>query len=160
MEVVFGGADVGLMGDVADSALKSHGKVIGVVPKSIAEKVGHSGLSAVHVVDTMHERKQLMFDLSDGFIALPGGLGTMEEMFELLTWAQLGQHSKPCGVLNTAGYWNKLLEFLDHCVEDRFIKPEHRKMLLVAQSPSELIGQFRNYEGPKVEKWIDMQRSS
>ena len=154
IEIVYGGARVGLMGTVADSALRNGGHVIGVLPQDLADRVGHTGLSETYVVGSMHERKQLMFDLSDGFVALPGGIGTLEELFEILTWSQLGQHTKPCGLLNVAGFWNKLLCFLDHCVEHRFLKKAHRDMLLVAESPSVLLGKFGRYENPGVEKWF------
>ncbi len=154
IDVIFGGSDVGLMGVVAASALQNGGRVTGVVTRAIAEKVGIAHPSAIHVVDTMHERKQMMFDLSDGFIALPGGMGTLDELFEVLTWAQLGHHSKPCGVLNVAGYWDKLLEFLDHAVQQQFIKQTHRDMLLEGRSAHELIERFREYESARIGKWF------
>ncbi len=156
LDIVFGGADVGLMGEVTNSALACGGKVIGVIPEAIAGKVGHERISELHVVPSMHERKKLMFELSDAFIGLPGGLGTLEEIFEILTWAQLGFHTKPCGLLNLCGYFDRLLEFLDHSVEQRFVKQAHRDMLLVAESPSELLTQFRLYRAPRVDKWIDL----
>jgi len=155
IEVVFGGADVGLMGAVADAALACGGRVIGVIPESIAAKVGHRGLTELHVVASMHERKQMMFDLSDAFVGLPGGIGTLEEVLEVLTWAQLGFHGKPCGLLNVAGYFDHLLRFLDRSTEHRFVRPEHRSMLLVANEPTALLNQFREYAPSIVEKWID-----
>lgn len=154
LEVVYGGASVGLMAAVADAALAAGGHVIGVVPSAIADRVGHRRLSELRIVDTMHERKSLMFDLADAFIALPGGFGTLEEMLELLTWAQLGMHAKPCGLLNAAGYYDGLLRFLDHGVEQRFVKAEHRRMLLVGDTAQDMLRQLRVYRAPTVEKWI------
>ena len=122
IDLVFGGAGVGLMGEVADGILNNGGKAIGVIPKSFAHKVAHKDLTELHLVDSMHERKKKMFDLSDGFMALPGGLGTMEEFLEVLTWSQLGLHSKPCGLLNTGGYYIKLLDFIDFAVSQRFMR--------------------------------------
>lgn len=155
IEIVFGGANVGLMGAVADAALGCGGRVIGVIPKAIAEKVGHKHLTELHVVSTMHERKHLMFELSDAFIALPGGMGTVEEVLEILTWAQLGFHGKPCALLDICGYYEKLLGFLDHAVAQRFVRPEHRGMVLVADSPVGVLALLRNYTAPKIEKWLD-----
>lgn len=155
IELVYGGADVGLMGEVATASMKNGGNVIGVIPKSFADKVAHNDLSELHIVDSMHERKSKMFELSDGFIALPGGMGTMEEVFEIMTWAQLGFHEKPCGLLNICGYFDKLLEFLDYAVTQRFVRQEHRNMLLVENNITKLLVQFENYEVPKVEKWMD-----
>lgn len=153
IELVFGGADCGLMGEVADSALAHGGRVLGVMPKWIADRVGHRGLTETFIVSTMHERKQKMFDLADGFIALPGGMGTLEEIFEVLTWGQLGMHAKPCGLLNVAGYYDHLLRFLDHCVEQRFIKPVHRGILLVASDAAELLAAMRAFQSPVASKW-------
>ena len=152
---MFGGADVGLMGELARSALASGGRVTGVIPKSICDKVGFRGLTALHVVETMHERKQKMFELSDAFIGLPGGMGTLDEVFEVLTWAQLGLHSKPCGLLNTGGYFDGLLRFLDHSVVQRFLKQEHRAILLDDEAPASLLSKLRAYKPPRVEKWLD-----
>jgi uncharacterized protein (TIGR00730 family) len=154
LELVYGGAMVGLMGAVADAALAKGGRVIGVIPRGLAERVGHERLTECHVVDSMHERKAMMYELADGFIALPGGLGTLEEVFEILTWAQLGYHAKPCGALNVRGYYDALLSFLDHCVEERFVAGEHRSMLLVDSSPEALLEQFRTYQPPHREKWL------
>lgn len=155
IEIVYGGADVGLMGAVANAALENNGVVIGVIPKSIRDKVGHKKLSKLHTVGSMHERKQLMFDLSDAFIALPGGFGTLDEILEILTWSQLGFHSKPCGFLNIAGYYDRLISFLDYSVQQRFVKQLHRDSILVAGSPEELHRQFMNYKAPAMEKWLD-----
>jgi uncharacterized protein (TIGR00730 family) len=155
LELVYGGAEVGLMGEVANTVMQAGGRVIGIIPESFAQKVSHRGLTELHIVTSMHERKQMMADLSDAFIALPGGLGTLEEIAELLTWAQLGLHQKPCGLLNISGYFDPLLSFLDHAVSEGFIGQEHREMLLVSQEPEDLLERFRSYIAPKVEKWID-----
>lgn len=158
IELVYGGADVGLMADVANAALQSGGKVIGVITESLAQKVKHEKLTEMVVVDSMHERKMKMFDLSDAFIALPGGIGTLEEIFEVLTWAQLGIHGKPVGLLNIAGYFEKLLGFLDYALEKRFIRREHRAILLVEENPAALIKLFRSYTVPTIDKWIDRKK--
>ncbi len=156
-ELVYGGADVGLMGEVADTVLNGGGVVRGVIPESFAHKVSHQGLSELHVVGSMHERKQLMFDLSDAFAALPGGLGTLEELSELLTWAQLGLHSKPCGLINVNGYYDLLLEFLDGAVENGFMEGVHRDMLLVTDSARDLLNRMESYEPPNTEKWVGVR---
>jgi len=153
LELVYGGANVGLMGEVADAVLESGGVVRGVIPESFADKVSHPGLTELHIVSSMHERKMLMFSLSDAFIALPGGFGTIEELTELLTWAQLGLHSKPCGLININGYYDLLLSFLDHAVLNGFIKAEHRKMLLVSENPEDFLDQAVLYKAPTLEKW-------
>lgn len=151
--VVYGGASVGLMGTVADSALAAGGEVIGVIPRLLQEKeLAHPGLTALHVVDTMHQRKALMAELCDGFIALPGGMGTFEEFFEVLTWGQLGMHCKPCGLLNVAGYYDRLLAFVDQAVVEGFVRREQRGMLLAAHRPAELLALFAAYRSPTVEK--------
>ena len=155
INLVYGGAEVGLMGAVASSAMENGGKVTGVIPESFADKVANNKLSELIVVSTMHERKTKMFDLSDGFIALPGGMGTLEEMFEILTWAQLGFHSKPCGLLNVCGYYSSILEFLDNAVNNQFVRQEHRDMLLVDTEVENLIAKFNSYEAPVIEKWIN-----
>lgn len=154
IELVFGGADVGLMGVVANAAMKAGGKVIGIIPESFAQKVSHRGLADLRVVPSMHERKQMMFDLSDAFIALPGGLGTIEELTEILTWAQLGFHKKPCGLMNISGYYDLFLSFLGHAVSEGFLKQEHRDLLLVSDDPRGLMKLFASYVAPTVEKWI------
>jgi uncharacterized protein (TIGR00730 family) len=158
IELVYGGADVGLMGEVADTVLAGGGTVTGVIPESFAHKVSHQGLTKLYVVDSMHERKQMIFDLSDGFIALPGGMGTLEEMFEILTWSQLGLHKKPCGILNVCGYYDQLLTFLGYAVAQHFIKQEHRDMILVERSPEKLLDKIYKYQAPDVEKWIGLKR--
>ena len=158
--LVYGGASVGLMGEIANSAMQARGEVVGVIPRSLVEKeVAHGGLTDLRVVDSMHQRKALMAELSDGFIAMPGGLGTLEEFFEVLTWAQLGMHTKPCGLLNVGNFYDRLLAFLDHAAEQRFIKPVHRASVLVADSPERLLAEFEMYRAPLVEKWIDRERS-
>jgi len=157
-ELVYGGAAVGLMGRVADTVLRAGGVVTGVIPKALVHKVAPRGLTALHGVDSMHERKTMMFNLADAFIALPGGFGTVEEAAELLTWAQLGLHTKPCGVINVAGYFDLLLAFLDHAVAQGFMQPAHRAMLLVAATPEELLLQMQAYTAPVVEKWVAPQK--
>jgi len=153
--LVYGGASVGLMGAVADAALAKGGDVTGVMPQALVDKeIAHKGLSDLRVVGSMHERKALMAELADGFIALPGGLGTFEELFEVWTWAQLGYHRKPCALLNTGGFYDKLTDFLDDVVERGFVKPIHRAMLIVESDPAALIQAIRAYEPPKVDKWI------
>jgi uncharacterized protein (TIGR00730 family) len=153
--LVYGGASVGLMGAVADAVLAKGGNVIGVMPQALVDKeIAHKGLSDLRVVGSMHERKALMAELADGFIALPGGLGTFEELFEVWTWAQLGYHRKPCALLNAGGFYDKLTDFLDDVVERGFVKPIHRAMLIVESDPAALIDAIRAYEPPKVDKWI------
>jgi uncharacterized protein (TIGR00730 family) len=155
--LVYGGARVGLMGEIASTVIRAKGEVIGVIPKDLVEKeVAHSNLSDLRIVGTMHERKSLMAELSDGFIAMPGGFGTMEEIFEAITWAQLSFHDKPCGFLNIKGYYNDLIKFLDHSVEENFIVPEHRAMIIIDDNPDSLLDKFLKYEPPKIDKakWI------
>ncbi len=143
------------MGVMADAVLEKGGDVIGVIPHALDTKeLAHTGLSEMHVVDTMHERKALMADLADGFISLPGGLGTFDESFEVVTWAQLGIHAKPCGLLNVVGYFDKLIEFLDHAVEAQFIKPQHRDLILVDGDQRRLLERMRAFSSPVTEKWI------
>lgn len=151
--LVYGGARVGIMGEIAVSVIENGGEVIGIIPKYLAEKeVAFTDLTDLRIVGSMHERKALMAELSDGFIAMPGGLGTIEEIFEALTWAQLGLHDKPCGLLNVDGYYDKLLEFMDHTVEQKFIRPENRSMILVDDDPEKLLVKFSNYTAPVVDK--------
>ena len=159
-ELVYGGGKVGLMGLLADSVLAGGGKVIGVIPEAlVAKEVAHGGLSELRVVASMHERKALMSDLSDAFVALPGGLGTLEEFCEVLTWAQLGLHAKPCGMLNVCHYFDALLAFLDRAVEERFLKSEHRALVMTADSPSALLDRLASFQPQRVEKWIDRRSS-
>jgi len=156
LETVYGGGNVGLMGAVADAALAAGGRVIGVIPDGLlAKERGHRGISELEVVGSMHERKARMAKLSDGFIALPGGLGTLEELAEALTWSQLGLHRKPCGVVNLAGYFDPLIEFLDRAVEEGFMRAESRRMLLVAGDPAALLDAFEGYEAPVVRRWLE-----
>ena len=156
IELVYGGAHVGLMGVVADATLAAGGRATGVIPEALVSKeLAHAGLSDLRVVSSMHERKALMSDLSDGFIALPGGWGTWEELFEVLTWAQLGLHRKPCGLLNVGGYFDGLLAFLAHSVAEGFVRPQHASMLLVADTPETLLGRLATYRPPLAEKWIE-----
>jgi len=154
LELVYGGADVGLMGEVADTVLKAGGSAIGVIPKSFAQKVSHDGLTELHVVESMHERKGMMFDLSDGFIALPGGFGTLDELFEMLTRGQLGLHDKPVGVLNTNGFFDHLFSAIDRMVDEGFLKDLNRDMVLVNDCIETLVDSMRNYAPPRVRKWI------
>ncbi len=160
IDVVYGGGKVGMMGVLADATLAAGGKVIGVIPKALlAKEIGHAGLTELRVVASMHERKAMMAELSDGFVALPGGLGTLEELFEVLTWAQLGLHAKPCGLLNVSGYYDRLLGFLDHTVEESFVRNQHRGLLITATSPADLLERLAAYKPPHVEKWIDRASS-
>lgn len=154
--VVYGGSNSGLMAVLADSALAAGGKVIGIIPESLRQKeLAHAGLTELHVVASMHERKALMAELSEGFIALPGGMGTLEELCEMLTWAQLGFHKKPCGLLDIEGYYTQLCAFLDNAVAQGFINSAHRGMLLSAPTPVALLEQFAVYQAPVVNKWIE-----
>lgn len=154
--LVYGGARVGLMGQLANAVLAADGTAIGVMPSHLVEnEVAHKGLSELHVVASMHERKALMAKLADAVIALPGGLGTLDEFAEMLTWAQLGLHRKPCGILNVAGYYDLLLAFLDHAVNERFVTSAHRQMIISATSTDELLDQLDDYEPLDAEKWID-----
>lgn len=153
--LVYGGASVGLMGTVADAALAHGGEVIGVIPRALADKeIAHHGLTELHVVGSMHERKAMMADLSDGFIALPGGIGTLEELFEVWTWAQLGYHAKPAALLDVNGFYDRLQSFIDHVVEEGFLKPVHRSMLIAASDVDALLARMQGYEPPVVPKWI------
>ena len=156
LQAVFGGTSAGTMAVLADSVLEAGGKVVGVIPRVIHEKgLSHPGLTELHVVETMHERKAKMNELSDGFIALPGGMGTMEEFFEVLAWAQLGFHYKPCGLLSVGGFYSHLEKMLDHMVDQGFIKPEYRAMVLVADNPADMINQIFGYVPPRNGKWLD-----
>src|SRR3990170_2027376 len=144
--LVYGGGNVGLMGVIADAVLERGGHVTGVIPDAlVSQEVAHRGLSELRVVQSMHERKAVMADLSDGFIAMPGGIGTMEEFFEVLSWAQLGIHNKPCGLLNVAGYYQPLLQFLDHAVDHGFLKAKHRSLLIVESEPHRLLGRLEQF---------------
>jgi uncharacterized protein (TIGR00730 family) len=155
--VVYGGGHVGLMSVLADTAMAAGGEVIGVMPQALVDReIGHTEISELRVVGSMHERKALMADLSDAFIALPGGAGTLEELFEVYTWAQLGLHDKPCGLLDVEDYFSGLVGFLDHAVDERFLREEHRGMLIVEREPRALIERLAQFEPRAVTpKWID-----
>jgi uncharacterized protein (TIGR00730 family) len=156
--LVYGGGNVGLMGVLADAVLKAGGEAVGVIPKHLmAREIGHNGLTKLHVVRSMHERKALMADLSDGFVALPGGFGTLEEFCEVVTWTQLGLHAKPCGILNVLGYYSPLLAMFDHAVEERFLKPENRGLVLAQDSAPELLQALEEWRPVRVEKWLDRE---
>ena len=154
--LVYGGANVGLMGILADSMLSGGGKVIGVMPQSLVEReVAHADLTEMHIVGGMQERKALMADLSDAFMALPGAYGTLDELFEVLTWNQLGFINKPIGLLNIDGFFNPLLQMLDHAVSEKFLRQEHRKMLLTGEAPVQLMQSLEKYQPVVAEKWIE-----
>jgi uncharacterized protein (TIGR00730 family) len=155
--VVYGGGGVGLMGVLADAVLAEGGELIGVIPRALVDReIAHREVADMRVVGSMHERKALMAELADAFVALPGGLGTLEELFELYTWAQLGLHRKPCGLLNVEGYYNGIVGFLAHAVEERFVREEHHEMLMVETDPGALIERLREFEPDAVlPKWID-----
>ena len=154
--LVYGGGRVGLMGVVADAALEAGGEVVGVIPRALLEReIAHTGLTDLRVAGSMHERKALMSEFSEGFIALPGGTGTLEEFFEVLTWAQLGEHRKPCGLLNAGRYYDPLLAVFDHMVQQGFLSKEHRAMVLVETEPEVLLEALAGYVPPRVVKWID-----
>lgn len=160
IKLVYGGASIGIMGMVADEVLKLGGHVIGVIPKALAHKeIAHNHLTELHITTSMHERKMLMAELSDGFIALPGGIGTLEELFEIWTWAQLGFHNKPCGLLNVEGYYDSLIKFLDHVLAEQFVKQHHRAMLIVEKNPDTLINRYINYQPPAETHWLDKEET-
>ncbi len=159
--LVYGGGSIGLMGILADGACEAGGEVIGVIPEALrAREHDHKGLSALHVVSNMHERKALMADLSDGFIAMPGGIGTLEELFEVWTWTQLGYHRKPCGLLNIAGFYDAMSVFIDHVVSQGFLRPDDRNMLLVDDDPERLLDTFVRYEPPPPDSGSPRRMSS
>ena len=156
LRLVYGGGKVGMMGAIADAALEAGGEVVGVIPQQIFDlEIGHEGVSELRVVGSMHERKALMADLSDAFLALPGAIGTFEELFEVYTWAQLGLHRKPLGLLDVAGYYAPLEAMLDHAVEERFLRPETRAMLVRDDSLDALLERFDGWEPPGLPKWLD-----
>ena len=153
--LVFGGGRVGLMGTIADAVLAHGGEVIGVIPEKLQTlELGHTGCTELHVVDTMHKRKQLMMDFADGFIAMPGGYGTLEELFEVVTWAQLNFHRKPVGVLNTTGFFDHLIAFLHHAVDEGFVRPELRDLIAVDSEPNALLTQLAAATVPDLETWL------
>jgi hypothetical protein len=156
--LIYGGGNVGLMGIIADAVLRAGGEVQGVIPEHLmAREVGHRGLTKLHVVGSMHERKALMADLSNAFVALPGGLGTLEEFCEVVTWTQLGLHAKPCGVLNVLGYYSPLLAMFDHAVGERFLKPENRALVLARERPADLLQALEEWSPVHVEKWLSRE---
>lgn len=156
IELVYGGGRVGLMGEIANAMLQQQGKVIGVIPQFLMDKeLGHSATD-LHIVNSMHERKALMEELADGFILLPGGAGSLDEFFEIFTWAQLGLHGKPCGILNVDHYYDDLLKFLDQAVAKNFINIIHRKMIIVENSPQLLLEAFANYQAPEQKRWMEL----
>ena len=154
--LVYGGSNVGLMSAIAEEVQDELGEVIGIIPKALVDReVANTSLDDLRIVGSMHERKALMAELADGFIALPGGIGTLEEFFETWTWAQLGMHRKPCGLLNAAGYFDSLLSFLDRTVEERFVRQVHRDMVIVESEAADLLDRFDAYEAPSVVKWVN-----
>ena len=154
--IVYGGSSVGLMAALADTMLDELGDIIGVIPKMLVDReVANKALADLRIVGSMHERKAMMAELADGFVALPGGIGTLEEFFEIWTWGQLGMHQKPCGLLNVAGYFDPLLEFLDRAVEEKFVREVHRNMVVVESDPAVLLSRFEAYDPPHVVKWIN-----
>jgi uncharacterized protein (TIGR00730 family) len=156
IDIVYGGGNVGLMGVVADAALAAGGRVIGVIPAAlVSRELAHQGLTHLHVVESMHERKALMADLSDGFIALPGGFGTLEEFCEAVTWTQLGVHAKPCGLLNVAGFYDGLLAFLAHALSEEFLRPTHFEIVVATDDPAALVDRLLDWQPPAVGKWIE-----
>lgn len=156
LETVYGGASIGVMAAVADGALAAGGKVIGVIPRRLLEsEIAHAGLTKLHITETMHERKALMSELSDAVVALPGGTGTLDELFELFTWSQLGLHDKPIGLLDVAGYWRPLLAFLHHAVDERFLRAEHLETLLLEESPALLLDRLASHQPRRLDKWLD-----
>lgn len=154
--LVYGGGTVGLMGAIADSASAAGGEVIGVIPEALrAREHDHQGISQLHIVQTMHERKALMAKLADGFVALPGGIGTLEEMFEAWCWSQLGYHAKPVGLLDVDGFYSGLTQFIDKVVENGFLQPHHREMLLIEKDPEAMLDRIAQYLPPPTEHWLD-----
>jgi len=155
LRLIYGGAGIGIMGRLADSVLALGGQVVGVIPKALAHKeVAHPNLTELHVTHSMHERKTRMAELADGFIALPGGIGTLEELFEIWTWAQLGLHDKPCGLLNVEGYYDALIQFLDHVLAEQFVKKQHHALLMVENHPDVLLDRFADYRPPAIRHWL------
>ncbi len=151
MTLVYGGAKVGLMGVIANQMLKNNSRVIGVIPQSLVDiEIAHEDLTELHIVNSMHKRKELMAELADAFIMLPGGAGSLDEFFEIFTWGKLGYHQKPCGILNSSGYYDSLLSFLDHAVLQGFLKRHHRDMIIVNQNSSQLIDSFMDYQSPSL----------
>ena len=157
VRLVFGGGAIGLMGAVAAAAMRAGGEVVGVIPAALDRReIANRAVTALHIVDTMHDRKAMMAELSDGFLALPGGLGTYEELFEVWTWAQLGIHAKPIGLLNVAGFYDPLLTFLASAAGEGFLRPEHLDLLVAETDPTALIERMRDHRPPAVEKWLEL----
>jgi uncharacterized protein (TIGR00730 family) len=160
IEVVYGGGNVGLMGILADTVLASGGSIIGVIPEAlVAREIAHARLTRLHVVASMHERKAMMASLSDGFVALPGGFGTFEEFFEVVTWTQLGVHAKPCGLLNAARFYDPLIAFLNHATDERFVRTSHRGLVLHDTAPAALLDRMTAFVPPDVPKWIALDEA-
>lgn len=158
IQLVYGGGNVGLMGIIADEVMRGGGRVVGIIPESLDQKeVGHRGITELRVVSSMHERKALMAEMADGFIAMPGGIGTFEEFFEILTWAQLGFHEKPCAILNIAGYYDGLLALCDTAVREGFLRPAHRALILEDSAPEALLEKMKSFSPVPVVKWIDKE---
>jgi uncharacterized protein (TIGR00730 family) len=158
LRLVYGGANIGLMAAVANTVLDNGGQVTGVIPRALVEKeVAHTGLTDLRIVGSMHERKSLMADLAGGFIALPGGMGTLEEICEILTWAQLGLHTKPCGLLDVGNYFGHLKRFFNHMIEERFLKPEYEGLVLTSADAARLLDMFETYRPVSLPKWIDRE---
>lgn len=158
IRLIYGGGNVGLMGIIADEVMRAGGEVIGIIPDSLDKKeVGHRGITELRVVGSMHERKAQMADLADGFIAMPGGIGTFEEFFEILTWSQLGFHDKPCGILNVANYYDGLLALCDNAVSEGFLRPVHRQLILDDSDAVSLLEKMKNFRPEPLEKWIDKE---
>jgi uncharacterized protein (TIGR00730 family) len=158
--LVYGGGKVGLMGVIADAVLAAGGEAIGVMPQALIDReIGHPALTELKVVSSMHERKALMAELADAFVALPGGIGTLEELIEVYTWSQLGIHDKACGVLNVRGFYDGLATFLDHAVSEGFLRPQHRAVLSVAEDPASLLDALAAYEPPRVAKWLELDQT-
>lgn len=158
IELVFGGGRVGLMGKIADTVMENGGKVIGIIPQALSEReVAHQGLTELHIVGSMHERKAMMADLADGFIALPGGVGTFEEFCEIVTWAQLGIHNKPCALMNVGGFYDAFIAMFDYSMNQGFIRPQHRALVLVESAIEKLYKAMVEYRPPIVEKWLDKE---
>ncbi len=154
--LVYGGGSIGLMGVVADAALAGGSRVVGVIPRALARReIAHHGLTRLEVVPTMHARKARMAALSDAFVAMPGGIGTLEELFEVLTWGYLGIHAKPTGLLDVGGYWRPLIRLLDHAVEEGFLRPAHRKLVVVDRSPARLLERLARHRVPASPRWIE-----
>lgn len=158
ISLIYGGVKVGIMGELANTVLSRGGEVIGIIPKLfVDDKIHHDGLSDLRIVDTMHERKALMASYADGFITLPGGLGTIEELFEILTWSQLGLHQKPCGLLNIEKYYDHISLFLNHATEEQFISDDYKKILLIEDTPNKLLSLMSTYQPPTSNRSIDTQ---